>query len=320
VNRLLLATYPKSHRDPYGAELLACLAEGHPGRTWPPPREVVAMLRGGAQARVRAVCDDPARPWWLDGIHLAALCLAAVALVPYLQDVWDWTLRVDPGSRAIGFQHAGWYPWAQGPGTGTRTLPYGLLPLVCVVALLRGAPWIALPASATMVYCGATLSSSTFFGDEGVVGTGYYGLAAPILVNDLVLSATLFVACAALTASRPGRLRRYSYGWLVPVVGALFLAGGLHIVSNDPRFQRGQFVLEAAALLAAWWATAVTGDYRWSIPVAAFAVVRAHAMLSEAIPLDIRHLSIASVVLLLAAMTPVLALTAWDKRSSSRLR
>ncbi|MFE7411772.1 hypothetical protein [Streptomyces laurentii] len=320
MNRLLLATYPRSHRERYGAELLACLAEAYPGRAWPPPREVAAMLRGGARARIRAVSDDPARPWWLDGIHLAALVLAALALVPYLQDVWDWALRVDPGGRAIDFHHAGWYPWARAPGTRTRMLPYGLLPLVCVVALLRGRAWIALPASAAMVYSGATLGSSPFFDSEGVVGTGYYGLAAPILVNDLVLSATLFVACAALAASRPGRLRRHSHGWLVPLAGALFLAGGLHLVSYDPWFQRGQFVLEAAALLTAWWATAVTGDYRWSVPVAAFAVVRAHAMLSESLPLDIRHLPLATVVLVLAAMAPVLAVTAWDRRGTSRLR
>ncbi|MFF3732304.1 hypothetical protein ACFYXM_18765 [Streptomyces sp. NPDC002476] len=37
------------------------------------------------------VADDTARPWWVDGIHLAAL-----ALVPYLQDLCDWEPRIDP--------------------------------------------------------------------------------------------------------------------------------------------------------------------------------------------------------------------------------
>ncbi|WP_405742098.1 hypothetical protein OG422_10120 [Streptomyces sp. NBC_01525] len=319
MNRLLLSAYPKTYRDRYGSELLACLAEAHPDRTWPPPREAVALLRGGVQAHARAVVDDTARPWWLDGMHLAALCLAALALVPYLQDIGDWTLHIDPGGRAISFHHVGWYPWAQGPNTAPRMLPYGLLPLICVVALLRGNPWIALPASAAMVYCGATLGSSAFFGDEGVVGTGYYGLAAPILVSDLVLSTALCVACAVLATCRPSRLRRRSYGWLVPITGAMFLAGGLHLTSSDPWFQRGQFALEAAALLAAWWATGSTGDYRWTIPVAAFTLVRAHAVLSEAIPLDIHHLSSAGIVLVLTAAAPVLALTARDRRSNSRL-
>ncbi|MFF2958024.1 hypothetical protein ACFVT1_03665 [Streptomyces sp. NPDC057963] len=319
MNRLLLAAYPKTHRDQYGDELLACLAEAHPGRDWPPPREIAALLRGGAQAHARTAADDPARPWWLDGIHLAALSLAVLALVPYLQDVWDWTLRIDPGSRAIGFHATGWYPWAQGPGTQPRMLPYGLLPLVAVVALLRGKPRIALPASAAMVYAGGTLGSSTLFGDEGVVGTGYYGLAAPVLAGDLVLSVTLLVACGVLAVRGPGRLRRRSYGWLVPVAGAMFLAGGLHIVSYDPWFQRGQFALEAAALIAAWWATSTTGDYRWTIPVAAFALVRTHLILTGATPLDLRHVSSAAVVLVLTATLPVLVVAARDKRSHGRL-
>ncbi|WP_327258969.1 hypothetical protein [Streptomyces sp. NBC_01240] len=320
MNRLLLAAYPKAYRDRYGNELLACLAEAHPGRDWPPPREVAALLRGGVQAHARDAADDPGRPWWLDGIHLAALSLAALALVPYLQDVWDWALRIDPGSRAIGFHSPGWYPWAQGPGTQSRMLPYGLLPLVALVGLLRGRPWIALPASAAMIYAGATLGSSTFFGDEGVVGTGYYGLGTPVLANNLVLSVTLFVACVVLAARAPGRLRRRSYGWLVPVAGAMFLAGGLHLASYDPWFQRGQFALEAAALVAAWWATSTTGDYRWTIPVAALALVRVHVILAGSTPLDFRHVSNASVLLVLIAVLPTLVVAAWDKRSRSRLR
>lgn len=103
-----------------------------------PPREVVALVRAGAQPRVRAAFDDTARPWWLDGVHLAALVLAALAPVPYLQDVWDWALRIDPGGHALGFGSTGWYPWSRGPGAQPRTLPYRLLPLVCPIALLRG--------------------------------------------------------------------------------------------------------------------------------------------------------------------------------------
>ncbi|MFG2226037.1 hypothetical protein [Streptomyces sp. NPDC048644] len=318
MNRLLLAAYPKTYRDRYGDELLACLTEAHPGRSWPPPREAAALLRGGIQAHARTAADDTARPWWLDGIHLAALVLAALALVPYLQDVWDWALRIDPGN-AIGFHHAGWYPWAQGPGTPTRLLPYGLLPLAALVALLRGKPWLALPAAALMIYAGATLGSSTLFGDEGVVGVGYYGLAAPIRAGNLALSATLCAACAALALCRPRRLRRRSYGWLVPVLLAMFVAGALRIASYDPWFQRAQLVVEAGALLAAWWATTTTGDFRWTIPVAAFTLLRAHALLTSAMPLDNRHVSESAVILVLLAALPVLIAAARTRRSSPQL-
>ena len=58
------------------------------------------------------------------------------ALVPCLQAVWPWGLHTDPGWHAIAFHFSGWYPWAEGPGTRARLLPYGLFPLVCLIALL----------------------------------------------------------------------------------------------------------------------------------------------------------------------------------------
>ncbi|MFJ8795568.1 hypothetical protein [Streptomyces sp. NPDC102462] len=313
MNRLLLAAYPEPYRSRQGEELLTCLAEAYPGRSWPPPREIVALARAGVQARARAVVDDTARPWWLDGIQLTALVLAALALVPYLQDVWHWALHIDPGRHAIAFDYSGWYPWAQGP-TGTRLLPYGLLPLVCLIALLRGRAWIALPAAAAMIYAGATFNSTTLFGDEGKTGLGYYGFGAPITARDLVLSGTLCAACAVLAVCRPGRLRRHSYRWLVPVVLAMSVAGGLHVTAVSPAFQRGLFALEVAALIAAWGATAATGDHRWLIPVAAVAFVRTQAIVVQ--PNGFMNSLPDLVVLpLLIAPLPVLAIAARRRQS-----
>ena len=309
MNRLLLATYPEPYRSRQGEELLACLSEAYPGRSWPPPREVAALVRAGVQARARAVVDDTARPWWLDGIHLAALALAALALVPYLQDVWHWALHIDPGQHAIAFHFSGWYPWAQGPGGRTRLLPYGVLPLGCLIALLRGRAWIALLAATVMIYAGARFNSTTLFGDEGKAGLSYYGLGAPITARDLVLSGTLCAACAVLALCRPSRLRRRSYRWLAPVALAMFIAGSLHIISVSPAFQRGLFVLEATALLGAWAATAATGDHRWLIPVAAVAIVRTQAIIARP---DAFMQSFPDLVvfLLLIAPLPALAITA----------
>ncbi|MER5356754.1 hypothetical protein [Streptomyces sp. NPDC002785] len=316
MNRLLLAAYPEPYRSRQGKELLTCLSEAYPGRSWPPPREVVALVRAGVQARARAVVDDTARPWWLDGIHLTALVLAALALVPYLQDVWHWALHIDPGRHAIAFHFSGWYPWAQGPGTQTQLLPYGLLPLVCLIALLRGKPWIALPAAAAMIYAGATFNSNALFGDEGKAGLGYYGLGAPITAHDLVLSGVLCTACAVLAACRPARLRRHSYRWLVPVVLAMSVAGSLHIISISPAFQRGLFTLEVAALIAAWAATASTGDYRWLIPVAAYAFIRTQAIVIQP-DAFMQSLPDLVVLILLIAPLPALAFTAQRRQGQA---
>jgi hypothetical protein len=318
MNPLLLVAYPKSYRAEHGAELLACLAEAHPGRKVPPAREVVALVRGGVQEHARAVTDDPARPWWLDGVHLAALGLALLAMVPYLQDVWNWVWRIDPGQHAIAFHWSGWLPWAIGPGTETRILPYGLLPLVAVIALLRGWSWIALVPAGAMVFSGVT--GGELFGDQGVVGNGYYGLGVPIFQNNLVLSGLLFASCVLLAASRRGVLRRRSYGWLVPLVFTLFVAGALHLVSYDTWFQRGQLMFEIAVLLAAWWATSATGDFRWCIPVAAFAIVRVTAILTNPTALEYRYVANLTALLGLAVVIPVLIVAARMKRNSTQLR
>ncbi|MYS21769.1 hypothetical protein GA0115240_135224 [Streptomyces sp. DvalAA-14] len=318
MNRLLLAAYPEPYRSQQGEEVLACLSEAYPGRSWPPPREVVALARAGVQTRARAVVDDTARSWWLDGIHVTALVLAALALVPYLQDVWHWALHIDPGRHAIAFHFSGWYPWAQSPSTRTRLLPYGLLPLVCLIALLRGKAWIALPAAAAMIYAGDTFNSNTLFGDEGKAGLGYYGLGAPITARDLVLSGTLCTACAVLAACRPGRLRRHSYRWLIPVVLAMFVAGSLHIISISPSFQRGLFALEVAALIAAWVATAATGDYRWLIPVAAFTFIRTQAIVTQPNGF-VQSLPDLVVFVLLMAPLPVLAIAAQRRQGRALL-
>lgn len=317
MNRLLLAAYPEPYRSRQGEELLTCLAEAYPGRSRPPAREVAALVRAGVQARASAVVDDTARPWWLDGIHLAALALAALALVPYLQDVWHWALHINPGQHAIAFRFSGWYPWAEGP-TRIRLLPYGLLPLGCLIALLRGRPWIALPAAAAMIWAGATSHGRTVFGDEGMAGLSYYGLGAPITARDLLLSGALFAACAVLAACRPSRLRRRSYRWLTPVVLAMFVAGSLHIIYVSPTFQRGLFVLEVAALLAAWVATVATGDYRWLIPVAAVAIVRTQAIVVRPNGFMQSFPDLVVLILLIAPL-PVLAIAAQRRQSRALL-
>ncbi|GAB2582518.1 hypothetical protein [Kribbella endophytica] len=311
MNRLVLLAYPKAYRDSRGDELLDCLAEAHPGRDWPPPREAAALLGSALQARVQAATTGN---WWAAGVRLAGLWLALLALAPYLQDVWNWTLHIDPAGHAINFHFNGRLPWAVGDGTQTRLLPYGLLPLVAFVALLRGRAWIAFLAAAAMLYAGLTVGSSDVFGSQGVVGPSYYGLGAPILAHHIVLPILLLVISAVLTVRR---VRSSSYAWLIPVALAAFVAGGLHLTAGDPWFQRGQFVLEIALVVGAGWATYQTCDFRWAVPIGAFGIVRAEAILTDPTVIAYHPQPSVTAVLALVAALPVLVLTT---RKNTRLR
>ncbi len=313
MNRLVLLAYPKAYRDSRGDELLDCLADAHPGRDWPPLREATALLQSALRIRIQAATTATA--WWPAGLRLAGLWLALLALAPYLQDVWNWTLHIDPAAHAINFHFNGRFPWAVGEGTQTRLLPYGLLPLIAFVALLRGRAWIALPASAAMLYAGLTIGSSIVFGSQGVVGPSYYGLGAPILAHYIVLPVLLLLVSALLVLRKVRQSS--SYAWLIPVAVAAFVAGGLHLTAGDPGFQRGQFVLEIALVVGAGWATFQTRDFRWAVPIGAFAVVRTEAILSDPTVLAYHPQPSVTAVLALVATLPVLVLTT---RKNTRLR
>ncbi len=311
MNRLVLLAYPKAYRDSRGDELLDCLAEAHPGREWPPPREASALLGSALRARVQAATTGA---WWPAGLRLAGLWLALLALAPYLQDVWNWTLHIDPAGHAINFHFNGRFPWAVGEGTRTRLLPYGLLPLIVFVALLRGRAWIALPAAAAMLYAGLTIGSSDVFGSQGVVGASYYGLGAPIFAHHIVLPVLLMIISAVLIVRRA---QSSSYAWLIPVVVVAFVAGGLHVTAGDPWFQRGQFVLEAVLVLGAGWATVLTRDFRWALPIGAFGIVRAEAVLTDPTVMAYHAQPSVTAVLALVVALPVLVLAT---RKDTRLR
>ncbi|MDX6263702.1 MAG: hypothetical protein QOH84_5390 [Kribbellaceae bacterium] len=306
MNPLVLHVYPKSYRDTHGDELLACLDEVHPHRDWPPLREAITLLRGGIRARVTAETETGS--WWRHGLQLAGLWLALLALTPYLQDVWNWTLHIDPSAHAVNFHFNGWLPWSVGDAAYARLLPYGLLPLIAFVALLRGRAWIAVPAVGAMIYTSLTLGASNIFGEQGVVGGSYYGLGAPILSSEIVLPLLLLMASTVLTAGGTKAVPRRSYGWLIPVVFTMFVAGGLHIASYNTWFQRGQFVLEVGLVVAAGWATIVTRDFRWLIPLAFFAVIRAWVILTDPTMLSYRPQPSTTVLLALAVTLPALIL------------
>ncbi|MGW0585604.1 hypothetical protein ACWD25_59305, partial [Streptomyces sp. NPDC002920] len=86
----------------------------------------------------------------------------------------------------------------------------------------------------------------------------------------------------------------------------------------SPTFQRGLFVLEATALIAAWVATAATGDHRWLIPVAAVAIVRTQAIVvrPDAFMQSFPDLV---VLILLIAPLPALAFTAQRRQNRALL-
>ncbi len=70
-----------------------------------------------------------------------------------------------------------------------------------------------------------------------------------------------------------------------------------------------------AALLAAWAATAATGDHRWLIPVAAFAFVRTQAVVVHP---DWLVQSLPGLVVLLLLIMPLPALAIAARRRQER--
>ncbi len=75
------------------------------------------------------------------------------------------------------------------------------------------------------------------------------------------------------------------------------------------------FVLEVAALIAAWVATAATGDYRWLIPVAAVAFIRTQAIVVQP---DAFMQSFPDLVVLLLLIAPLPALAITAQRRENR--
>lgn len=275
--RWLLATYPRDYRKKHGAEILATLAatrrDDRRGGI-PPVREVFGLLRGGLAIRPRHTARGPV-PWWADGLHLGVFILALTAFAP-------------PAYYAIvrQIQHSGslhgppgWYPWSS------------LLPLLVALALMRGWARVALVPAAVMA-----LGEARFLlGSPGHPLGGDRLLVVPRFVYSVypagrTLPTFVIVAGLAVLAirRRPRTLRHRSWLWWVPVVVSGVAAEIWRVPPAALRWPRVpeewwsslSAYLVLALIVLAVWATAVSGDLRWSlaigITVAAQEVVTLH--------------------------------------------
>jgi hypothetical protein len=262
--RWLLATYPRDYRKEHGAEILATLAatgrEDRPGGI-PPVREVLGLLRGGLAIRPRHTARGPV-PWWADGLHLGVFVLALTAFAP---SAYDAIVRQ--------IQHSGpvhgppwWYSWSS------------LLPLLVALTLMRGWVRVALVPAAVMAYGEARF----LLGSPGNPLGGDRFLVVPRFVYSVYPAGTTlptFVIVAGLVVlavrRRPRTLRHRSWLWWLPVILSVVAAEIWHMPPAALRWPRvpeewwssmSAYLVVGLVVLAVW-ATAVSGDLRWSLAV-----------------------------------------------------
>lgn len=261
----LLAAYPRAYRKEHGAEILATLAEAcRPGRRIPPLREVLALIRGGAVARVRGTAAGPV-PWWADGIHLGVFVIALAICAPGAANVLDAAAGL---TTHFGFNYSPWwYPWED------------LLPMLAALALMRGWVWPALASAALTVleilyFDGPTISRLPLT----VINVLYFSRA---LETTLVFAGLLVLAARQIRPRRATRLRHRSWcWWLIVLLEVVGYEGRGHGWLQNTRFWPGspsfwytQAAIMAVLLLLALWATAISGDLRWTLAATLFMTV-----------------------------------------------
>lgn len=257
--RWLLVAYPRSYRRQHGPEILATLAlTTRPGRI-PPVREIVGLVRGGLATRPRHAAQGPV-PWWADGVHLGIFILALAAFAPGSANLYD---AVVGEIRHPGFLfNPWWYPWSN------------LLPLLIALALMRGRVWIALPPAVAMAFGQIRflyVSPAHHQGIDLFPSVPLFDLPAST-PRQALPSLLILAGLIVLAARRLPTLRHRSWCWWLPVL----IAVCAQEISNEaPRFlqwpaPQAQWAtlpayLTVVLLVLAVWATAISGDLRWTL-------------------------------------------------------
>jgi hypothetical protein len=257
--RWLLAAYPRDYREQYGPEILATLAQStRPGRI-PPMREIIGLVRGGMATRPRHTAEGPV-PWWADGIHLGIFVLALTAFAPGAANLYD---AVAGEAQHPGFLFSPWwYPWSD------------LLPLLIALALMRGRAWIALPPAVAMAFGQIRFLVASPARHQGIdLFPAIPLFDQPASTPRQALPSLLILAgLMVLVARRRPMLRHRSWCWWLPVL----IAGCAQEIWTEPPHYlawpgpQAQWAilpayLTVVLLVLALWATAISGDLRWTL-------------------------------------------------------
>jgi hypothetical protein len=242
--RLLMRAYPAQYRRERGDEMLGTLLEAIPeGRSWPPLRDVRALLAGGLRARAVPRRRLPLRA----NLRIAVF----VGLAAYLGS--DAVARMSFDAGAAG-RLGGWsqLPWAF--GWAAIVAPPLMLTAV-VVAWVTRRRLVALAAALPAAVAECYASGHVYGGNEwGAIWWG--GVIIPLV----------WLACLVALAGgdeRPGR------GWLVlvgpvvlsPVLGAGGAGAALTLVVA--------VVLAAVGVVSLAW---IVVDARPAIAVGVFSL------------------------------------------------
>jgi hypothetical protein len=239
---LLLRAYPASYRRQRADEMLGTLLDTTPpGRTWPMPRDVIALLLGGLRARSgqdqRFSTPGSLRMAALLGcavyLSFTALNYASYGLVPgihthaaLVKTATGYTTRVAPVSHFVMV----WQP------------PLIVSPFILAAALL---PWFA---GRKIVALGAALAGTVTV--HFILATSVNMSTSPVVPEILEVLAPL-AALVLLTSrgQRPPRL----WLWLPCLVMALALPVEMGALNMFPLAPDPYLWLVPLAVVVAWF-------------------------------------------------------------------
>ncbi|GAA3103536.1 hypothetical protein [Streptosporangium carneum] len=219
--RRLLVFYPREHRARHGEEMVGVmLARTEAGRRHPDPGDVLDVVRGGLQIRLRHAFGPGSATYWRDALNIAAIVAPLYFLVTEL-GVWGMALWVS-GALPVSY----------------TLLPLSLaLPQFLTIGLaLRGMRWSA--AACAWIWVVVNTVMSVRFRMDPSVSPGQSATSLPLdfpfvsLATAFDVLPAVIVALLLTLAPRPaegatligrGKLLR----WVVTAVLTLNVVGAL---------------------------------------------------------------------------------------------
>ncbi len=244
-SRLLLRAYPVGYRRQRAEEMLGTLLDTTPpGRTWPLPRDVIALLLGGLRARsgqdqrfsTQASLRMAALLGCASYLTFTALNYASYGLVPGVLIMHSATRRTANGLASV---------WSMSDGRASLP-PLIVAPVILAAALL---PWFA---SRKIVALGAALAGTATVTFDVLTSAAHNWATSP---DPQILQIVAPLAALVLLTSRRQRPPRL-WLWLPGLVVALSL------------------VLEIGTLteIKYPWVSAAPDPYLWLVPLAVVVV------------------------------------------------
>ncbi|GHE42382.1 hypothetical protein GCM10017673_50830 [Streptosporangium violaceochromogenes] len=219
--RRLLVLYPREHRARHEEEMIGVmLDQAEPGRRHPDPRDVIDLLKGGLQVRLRRSAGPASGTYWRDALNVAAI---VVPLHPFLLQLGGVVPLLWVGLSTTDLRQSGILLGPLIP----ELLPGALILLLALRGSRRAAAWCAWAwtAASSVLYVVLTLRMIEEMGPEAFPVTPPNAGNVALYALPGVLSALLLTVapCPAAGAALIGHRRLLR--WSVAAVLGLSAAG-----------------------------------------------------------------------------------------------